>query len=255
MRTLIVNQYLSKKLWTPAEMTTALWLDATDSSTITESGGAVSQWDDKSGNGRNVSQSTPTLQPTYSNANINGVQAILFDSDSLVNTAVGLPTSAASARSMFVVYRPTKTGINGLCGQGFAASNGSWFVLQSRDFLGDPFFAGYVPYSVGGGPGTVTFTPKIAEIIYDGTSGTLFGTGNQYNTENLTLNTSGDRFTVGSSPGGSEPHGGEIGEVIFVSSAVSSIIREKIEGYLAHKWGLTANLPVNHPYKTTPPYV
>ena len=30
--------------------------------------------------------------------------------------------------------------------------------------------------------------------------------------------------------------------------------REKIEGYLAHKWGLTSSLPKGHPYKTNPPY-
>lgn len=28
---------------------------------------------------------------------------------------------------------------------------------------------------------------------------------------------------------------------------------QKAEGYLAHKWGLTANLPVSHPYKTSAP--
>ena len=28
---------------------------------------------------------------------------------------------------------------------------------------------------------------------------------------------------------------------------------EKAEGYLAHKWGLTGNLPVTHPYKSSAP--
>ena len=28
---------------------------------------------------------------------------------------------------------------------------------------------------------------------------------------------------------------------------------EKAEGYLAHKWGMTSNLPVSHPYKNTAP--
>ena len=28
---------------------------------------------------------------------------------------------------------------------------------------------------------------------------------------------------------------------------------EQAEGYLAHKWGLTANLPVSHPYKSVAP--
>jgi hypothetical protein len=29
--------------------------------------------------------------------------------------------------------------------------------------------------------------------------------------------------------------------------------QNEAEGYLAHKWGLTAKLPSNHPYKTTAP--
>lgn len=29
--------------------------------------------------------------------------------------------------------------------------------------------------------------------------------------------------------------------------------REKIEGYLAHKWGLESKLPSSHPYKTSAP--
>ena len=28
---------------------------------------------------------------------------------------------------------------------------------------------------------------------------------------------------------------------------------ERIEGYLAHEWGLTAVLPSGHPYKSSPP--
>ena len=31
---------------------------------------------------------------------------------------------------------------------------------------------------------------------------------------------------------------------------MSSHWRQKIKGYIAHKWGLTSNLPANHPYKT-----
>lgn len=42
-----------------------LWLDATDSDTITESGGSVSQWDDKSGNANHAVQASGSLQPTY----------------------------------------------------------------------------------------------------------------------------------------------------------------------------------------------
>lgn len=56
-----------------------LWLDATDESTITHSGGAVSQWNDKSGNNRNVVQATASAKPTTGVDTINGRNAITFD--------------------------------------------------------------------------------------------------------------------------------------------------------------------------------
>ena len=49
-------------LWTPANINTALWLDGADASTITLNGSTVSQWNDKSGNGRHVSQATASQQ-------------------------------------------------------------------------------------------------------------------------------------------------------------------------------------------------
>ena len=47
---------------------------------------------------------------------------------------------------------------------------------------------------------------------------------------------------------------GKIGEIICIQTAVDSATRYKIEGYLAWKWGLVANLPAGHPYKSAPPY-
>jgi hypothetical protein len=45
----------------------------------------------------------------------------------------------------------------------------------------------------------------------------------------------------------------DIAEIVFYKSALSLSNREKIEGYLAWKWGLQANLPSNHPYKNATP--
>jgi hypothetical protein len=46
---------------------------------------------------------------------------------------------------------------------------------------------------------------------------------------------------------------GFIAEMVIATTALSVDDRQRLEGYLAHKWGLTANLPPEHPYKTTPP--
>jgi hypothetical protein len=45
----------------------------------------------------------------------------------------------------------------------------------------------------------------------------------------------------------------ELGEIVITRSALDTTTRQKLEGYLAHKWGLTANLPGDHPFKVNPP--
>jgi hypothetical protein len=46
---------------------------------------------------------------------------------------------------------------------------------------------------------------------------------------------------------------GEIAEVLCYQGDVGDADRQKVEGYLAHKYNLDGNLPASHPYKTTPP--
>jgi len=67
----------------PAFLSSApLWLDASDASTITESGGSVSQWDNK-GTLENLTQATSADQPTTGVSTLNGLNVIDFNSDFL----------------------------------------------------------------------------------------------------------------------------------------------------------------------------
>lgn len=66
-------------LWSPKLLAPALWLDAADLTTITSLSGAVSQWNDKSGNGRHVTQATAANQPTTGTVTQNGLNTISFD--------------------------------------------------------------------------------------------------------------------------------------------------------------------------------
>jgi hypothetical protein len=45
----------------------------------------------------------------------------------------------------------------------------------------------------------------------------------------------------------------DLNELIVVPSLLSDSDRQKVEGYLAHKWGMTASLPSAHPYKSAAP--
>jgi hypothetical protein len=71
--------------FSPADLSPQLWLDASDASTITESSGSVSQWDNK-GSLSNFAQATSAKQPTTGNSTLNGLNVIESDGDTLVAT-------------------------------------------------------------------------------------------------------------------------------------------------------------------------
>ena len=76
-----------------------LWLDAADSSTLVLSGSNVTQWNDKSGNGRNVSASSS--YPTFT------TNGILFNgaTPNVLSNAASFPST--TALNSFVVFRST----------------------------------------------------------------------------------------------------------------------------------------------------
>lgn len=74
--------------WSPADLANlALWLDASDPATITESSGAVSQWTSKDANGRTFTQATGALQPTTGSVTLNSLNTVAFAGDYLTTTA------------------------------------------------------------------------------------------------------------------------------------------------------------------------
>lgn len=78
--------------WSPGDLTGYLWYDASDTSSITEVGGAVSQWNDKGTLGKHMTQNTESEKPTSGTITINGLNAIDFDgvNDRLLNTSVSI---------------------------------------------------------------------------------------------------------------------------------------------------------------------
>lgn len=238
--------------WTPAATTTASWYDADDASTITSSSGAISEWKDKSGNSRDASQSTGSLQPSLVTNDLNGRNTISFDGDWLSHTYV--PT--ATSFSIYVV-----------CNVNFLAANYSYlYQTGSNDNTGSNLVTRFFPT---GGDTTNAF----------GYYGTVGGTGTSFRYAGnvvmgmgwlmigMTRTTGGTFYLNGSSDGtfatdsrgtttgtiggttSSTYYSGKIAEIVVFDSSISSTIRQQLEGYLAHKWGLNRLLPYTHPYK------
>lgn len=89
----------------PLRLAPYLWLDAADTTTITASSNAVSEWRDKSGNARHVTQATASNQPTTGSSTQNGRNVITFDgSDWLGPTPSGF-SPAAAGLTLFVVVK------------------------------------------------------------------------------------------------------------------------------------------------------
>lgn len=72
-----------------------LWLDANDAATFTfSSGSLVSQWDDKSGTGNHVGQSTDSLRPTLTATVLNNLPVVEFGaSDALQGQVTWNPST------------------------------------------------------------------------------------------------------------------------------------------------------------------
>jgi hypothetical protein len=111
-----------------------LWLDAADTATITESGGSVSQWNDKSGNGYIFTQGTGAAQPKTGTRTQNGLNVLDFDgNDSLISTAAVSAWTFLHDGTKFIVCSVTArdtSGTNGTIMTTGTAGNGLGFQFR-----------------------------------------------------------------------------------------------------------------------------
>ena len=247
--------------WTPSQITTALWLDAAEAGTITLNGSTVSQWNDKSGNGRNVSQATASAQPTYNATGLNGKPSLSFDGTS--DFMLGVSNIGLSGNPLFSV---AGVFVTQLPSDDVFLSFGSTAAASSYHFMGansgNNVWTGFANASQ---LGTATLSSPSSAYVFTAVR-------NAVNTANWTVTQNGNVLTV--TQGDSTAitlvdgpiniarfvNGGNIAsmtaaEIVLVPTTLSTDNRQKLEGYLAWKWGLQANLPAGHPYKDAPPTV
>lgn len=253
-------------LWTPANITTALWLDAADASTIIIVSDAVSQWNDKSGNGRNATQSFAPYRPALTSAGLNGLNVVTFDGTNDTLTILG--TTGSSVATLLAVWRlneiaPTqaqthsnpritdfKTGSGGL--QLLASNTSAAIHTKSSAYQGSLTATRWFAYGLQTEL-TATVFQLLATTMRRNGSLVLAVTPEDPVGEAGSVSTLGARSDAASFA--STYLRGLIAELVLINSVASTTDIEKAEGYLAHKWGLTGSLPSGHPYKSAPPTV
>ena len=238
----------------------ALWLDAADSSSLTLSGSNVTSWRDKSGQSNTATATAGPAQNTY-----NGYPVLTFNgtSHTMASATHTIPTQT---HTLFAVHRPATVNGNG---QGntslFRYQNGGNYVVFP--FLLETTPRGYISGADGGGNGSidalystlvensVTTSLNIITAVISSGNQNIFKNGTQQSSATRTLTTgTSASLIIGSSAGTSQFYQGDLGEMIVFTINLTQSQRQQVEGYLARKWGLVANIPATHPFKTLPPF-
>jgi len=228
------RRFFGAGFWTPSQLgpsVVSMWFDASDTGTITLNGSTVAQWDDKSGNSKHAVQATAASQPTYIASD-----PILYNKPT-INVPVdagliGLTTPSAAYQEVYCV------GYYGNGAEALATNTNTIFSGQ------DTFNYERVIVSAG----TATMLAYGAGSNF---TGTVYKDGNPVGTNVLLpLPPASMRFRRDSlanvnqstnlqysSLTGGRNFRGSISEWIFVSGSISTQDRQRIEGYLAWKWG------------------
>jgi hypothetical protein len=270
----VINSHNFGGGWTPADIATVGWWDAADTGTYFDatSGGSVisthnalvRRWEDKSGNASHATQSSAVAPRIQLTSNLlNGLPCVRFSAatDSQFNVAAS-SNFIPDLLSACVVMRTSSTDTNrGVLGRWGALGN-FWGLLHRTNLspfapiaivqnsANNALFSALATSQVndGGGRllGSTMETGGSVQAIIDGTV--------EASTSQVSNRTGTSAMTIGSYTTGASATGltGDIAEIVMWRSAVTDT-RQRVEGYLAHKWGLTANLPSDHPYKSVAP--
>jgi len=100
--------------------------------------------------------------------------------------------------------------------------------------------------------GDGVYQPAQRGIVHQDTNGEFNIIG--VSSADIDANFSGSAWRIGQFSGTSQYNfAGDIAEIVILNSDPTSGERRKIEGYLAHKWGLASKLPSTHPFKNYAP--
>ena len=243
-------------MWGPSKLGTnlLLWLDAKRADSITQIASKVSQWNDRSGNARHVTQSTASSRPAYSSSTYG--PCISYAAGNQLN----IPTAAIA------ILSPETFVIVGLCNGGTSGDSTRWVYYNGKNnstsgrgqqimyhsndniYMYDSYDANSTKY--------LTNTPtnvsqdSIFSIYHTGTNLVKRHYGAQFATS-VTAGTYNPAEAYVNAIGYS-PFNGKIYS-FAIAKYTSDADVERLEGYICHRYGAQALLNASHPYRYVAP--
>lgn len=216
-----------------------LWLDAADTATITDTAGAVSQWNDKSGNGYNATQGTNANKPISGTRTINGLNVLDFQGDDKVVLPSALHPLPQGNNTVFIVGATDNTAASGTLLSG-TSSGSTRYRIMHLNSSGNQL---EVVNGTASNPASYTFNTNAhiyslfrsnAAIIgaVDGATivNTLAATSASINA--LAVGTQANNTSVG--------WDGPVGEVVIYNRALSPSESNQVLSYLSAKWSISS---------------
>jgi hypothetical protein len=214
------------------------WMDGADpagTGVLPANGASITTWVDKSGNGKNA---TASAAATYSLS----TKSLVFTGAQYYTTPF---TTVPTTISVFLViniggggYMDMMAGVLQVISNGYnqlvTIPGGSHVLNGATMASGTTLLYNF------------TFDSSASAAIYY--NGALTGTRN-----GSTSYSGNGSIVLGSSDGVHETYTGTISEILIYNSVLSTTNRQKIEGYLAWKWGFASNLSASNPYKYDSP--
>lgn len=235
--------------FSPSSIETFAWFDAADASTVVLSNGRVPAWVDKSGTGRILitSSTGESFRPTYSGGSIQ------FDGGNFLFTSI---SSLPAYWEWFLVAKFDKTDVfqvlvrdNWISGVGtgidaYSSSSGNFYKIKNT---GNSAYQTSIDDEFGTNRFIHGYSMRDNDTAYSFVNGVE-------KTSWAASGAIGSQLVLGINPLTlSSGFFGSVSEFIILPYQASDTLRQKIEGYLAHKWNIADSLPILHPYKAAAP--
>ena len=233
-----------------------VWLDGQNLTNVIITSGQVSAWNDSSTASNNFTASGGVI--TYDQpSSINNRPALNFTTATPNSTYLSKSfniTPGSNALTLFMIINQTSVG-TGNSELFYTHNNYTYFDLFNiTNTTGILSINARSSTQRSSGVNIITTPPTIAliSVVLSTSTGTVYvnGTVSSVNATAIT-GLSLDSTLEWAISGGAFK--GCVGEVITYPSALVDLDRQKIEGYLAWKWGIQSQLSVNNPWQTAPP--
>ncbi len=263
---------LAGMLWTPnnLESTPKIWFNSSD--IVADSSNLVSQLTDMSGNNYHATQIQDKNKPTISDGTVKfdgstDYMSISSSANNLmrnINKAWVLSVFSKERLDTSNAERPIITFANNTQGYrvglniGQVSSNRNILFFGGRRLDSEPYAGTFMPTEIKAGQtyiglGYVDYSTNTTRLWVDGA---LAGENiNTFTAAGSTSNTASSRANVGSNLVLNPTAFGDVSvsAILVGNTQLSTLDRQKLEGWAAHKYGLIDNLPIDHPYKNIPP--